>query len=106
MLLEQSIHTFFDAVNRRDMETFHKLLADDARFHFPKTQPLVGRERILKFLAILFKQYPELAFRIQRVIVQENQAAVHWTNRGKNRKGEPYQNEGVTLLEFQGERPH
>ncbi len=77
------------------------LLSQDAEFYFPKTQPLIGRERILKFLNILFKQYPELTFKIQRIILQGDQAAVHWTNRGMNRRKEPYQNEGVTILEMQ-----
>ena len=29
-----------------------------------------------------------------------NLAAVHWTDRGVNRKKEPYENEGVTILEL------
>ena len=53
------------------------------------------------FLNILFRQYPALAFKIQRIIPQGDQAAVHWTNQGMNRHKEPHQNEGVTLLEMQ-----
>jgi ketosteroid isomerase-like protein len=41
-----------------------------------------------------------LAFKVQRVIYQGDQAAVHWTNQGMNRRQEPYQNEGVTILEM------
>jgi len=29
-------------------------------------------------------------------------AAIHWTNRGANRHGEPYENEGVTIVEESG----
>jgi len=35
------------------------------------------------------------------VIQQDDKAAVHWTNQGMNRRKEPYQNEGVTILEMQ-----
>ena len=95
---------FFDAMNRRDLEKMGTLFTEKTVFHFPKTQPLLGKERILKFFKILFRQYPELIFDVQRVIVQENQAAIHWTNKGQNRKGEPYENEGVTLLEMEGSK--
>jgi ketosteroid isomerase-like protein len=102
--LEKSIADFFTYFNSRDLEKLRGLLRPEARFYFPKTQPLLGIERILKFLHILFRQYPELVFTTHCTIVQENRAAVHWTNQGKNRRGEPYENEGVTLLEFEDSR--
>lgn len=93
------IRDFFDAVNARDIENMEAALHADAAFFFPKTKPLIGRDRILRFFHILFRQFPELSFDIQRVIGQGNWVAVHWTNRGTSRKKEPYQNEGVTLLQ-------
>lgn len=98
---KQLIYRFFDVFNHRDPKEMGDLLNPDAELYFPKTQPLLGRKRIFKFLNILFRQYPELTFTIQRVILQGDQAAVHWTNQGKNRRQEPYQNEGVTMLEIQ-----
>jgi uncharacterized protein (TIGR02246 family) len=98
---ERIVQTFFEVFNNRDTEKMGNLLTADAEFFFPKTQPLIGRKRILKFLNILFRQYPQLSFTIQRVIQQGERAAVHWTNQGLNRREEPYQNEGVTILEMQ-----
>ena len=98
---EQTIADFFTFFNRRDLDRMRSLLAEKAPFYFPKTQPLLSSDRILKFLHVLFRQYPELTFTVHRTIVQGNRAAVHWTNRGKNRRGEPYENEGMTLLEFE-----
>ena len=97
---EQILTKFFDSMNRRNLEEMGHLLTEKTIFYFPKTQPLLGKERILKFFKILFRQYPELTFDIQRIIVQENQAAIHWTNKGHNRKSQHYENEGVTLLEM------
>lgn len=102
--VEKTIAEFFVFFNNRDLERLRALLADHARFDFPKTQPLLSPDRILKFLHILFRQYPELVFTVHRTVVQESRAAVHWTNRGKNRRGEPYENEGMTLLEFEGDK--
>jgi len=98
---EQIAQRFFEVFNNRDTEKMAALLSSDAEFFFPKTKPLIGKDRILKFLGILFRQYPQLTFTIQRVIEQGEQAAVHWTNQGFNRRREPYQNEGVTILAMQ-----
>jgi uncharacterized protein (TIGR02246 family) len=97
---EQLFHKFFEVFNARDTKEMGNLLNEDAEFYFPKTQPLMGKKRILKFLGILFRQYPQLEFKVQRVIQQGDQAAVHWTNRGMNRRKEPYQNEGATIFEL------
>jgi ketosteroid isomerase-like protein len=91
---------FFQVLNDRDLETADTLLDPRAELFFPKTKPIIGKERILKFLKILFRSYSELTFSIQRVIHEGNQAAVHWIDRGVNRKNEPYENEGVTILEL------
>ena len=101
MAEELSINQFFECVNRRDLNMLEELLSEDARFFFPKTKPLVGREQIIRFFRILFRQYPELVFQVQRRIVQGNTAAVHWVNQGVNKRGQPYNNEGVTLLEME-----
>ena len=95
---------FFKALNERDFQIMEELLTVDAELHFPKTQPLVGKQRILKFLRLLFRQYPQLVFTVHRIIRQDVFVAVHWSNSGKNRHGEPYENEGVTLIELSGRR--
>ena len=92
--------TFFQVLNDRDLETADTLLDPRAELFFPKTKPIIGKERILKFLKILFRTFPELTFTIIRVIPDGDLAAVHWTDRGVNRKNEPYENEGVTILEL------
>jgi len=104
MSREAFIGRFFQLINGRDLDRFEEILEEDAAFYFPKTQPLLGRDRIRRFFQILFRQYPELRFQVLKTITQDAWAAVHWKNQGKNRRGEPYENEGVTLLEMEGER--
>jgi ketosteroid isomerase-like protein len=104
--LEWTVATFFEVFNTRDMDGMAELLHENAELYFPKTRPLIGKKRILKFLNILFRQYPELAFEVQRIICQGDNAAVHWTNAGRSRRHEPYQNEGVTILEMAAGKIH
>jgi ketosteroid isomerase-like protein len=104
MLDDRHIVRFFDCMSQRKQSQLENLLSDSAEFYFPKTQPLLGKDRILKFFKFLWRQYPELTFEIQRVVLQGQTAAVHWTNRGMSRKGDPYENEGVTLLEIKDDK--
>ena len=99
MIDDHMLAKFFDCVNNRDMEGMGELFTEESEFYFPKTQPLIGRERIIRFFKILFRQYPELSFRRKGTIIEGQRAAVHWTNKGVNRKGGAYENEGVTLFE-------
>jgi len=98
------ITQFFELINMREMDRFGDLLTEDAQFYFPKTQPLIGRGRIIRFFKILFRQYPKLAFEVQGEIIQGQRAAVHWTNQGVHKSGQPYENEGVTILELEGDK--
>ncbi len=104
MSLEQTITKFFEVFNSRDLDRMRELFHEDAEFYFPKTQPLIGRKRILKFLNILFRQYPELSFEVQRIICEGRNAAIHWTNKGRSRRKEPYQNEGATIMEVEDDK--
>jgi len=98
MLDNRILDKFFDALNRHDLAQMGDLITEGAEVYFPKTQPLTGKDRILRFFKILFHRYPELLFQVERTIVEGRNAAVHWRNRGVSRKGEPYDNEGVTLF--------
>ena len=104
MQQKESLTGFFESMNRRNLEEMGNLLTEESVFYFPKAQPLIGKDRILKFFKVLFRQYPVLTFDIQRTIIQENQAAIHWTNKGHNRKELPYANEGVTIIEMDNAR--
>jgi ketosteroid isomerase-like protein len=103
MTREETIVVFFRLVSAHDLSVTD-MLTETAEFYFPKTQPLLGKESIRKFFGILARQYPRLVFDLQRIIVQGDHAAVHWKNRGVNRKKEPYENEGVTFMEFKDEK--
>jgi ketosteroid isomerase-like protein len=94
-----SVDEFFELMNTRDLNRLEELLNETAEFYFPKARPLLGKRQVIRFFRILFREYPELVFHIQRKIIQGSRAAVHWVNRGVNRDGQPYDNEGVTILE-------
>jgi ketosteroid isomerase-like protein len=100
----EAVSYFFDLVNERDLEGLEALLIENSEFYFPKTKPMVGKNRVIRFFKILFHKFPQLEFRTHRIIVQGSKAAVHWSNQGMSRREEPYENEGVTILEMEAGR--
>lgn len=99
--ISEKVIQFFEFLSAHDLGQMSVFLREDARLFFPKTQPLIGKERILKFFQVLFRQFPELTFTVEHTIAQGDKVAAHWKNRGINRKNEPYENEGVTLFFFE-----
>ncbi len=93
---------FFEFLSSQNIGQMANFLKEDASLFFPKTQPLIGKETILRFFRILFRQFPELTFTVRNIIAQDDKVAAHWTNSGMNRKHGPYENEGVTLFFFEG----
>ncbi|MDB9822872.1 nuclear transport factor 2 family protein [Deltaproteobacteria bacterium] len=59
MFDNKTLENFFDFLNHLKVAQMADLLAESTDLYFPKTPPLTGRERILKFFKILFRQYPE-----------------------------------------------
>jgi ketosteroid isomerase-like protein len=98
---DKVVSYFFDLVNERDLKKLEALLMEKAEFYFPKTKPMVEKNRIIRFFKILFHRFPRLEFRTRRIIIQGSKAAVHWSNQGMSRREESYENEGVTILEME-----
>ena len=98
---DKAVSYFFELVNERDLERLEALLMENSEFYFPKTKPMIGKSRIIRFFNILFHKFPRLEFQTHTIIIEGSKAAVHWSNKGMNRREEPYENEGVTILEME-----
>jgi len=90
----------FTAMNSRDVSHLEQYLGEEAVFDFPGPGLIEGPRRILVFLKVLFRKYPRLEFSIEDILVDGNQACAVWTNEGEDKKGNPYQNRGITLMRF------
>ena len=95
-----NIAKLFAAINGRNLPDLGDLCADDVVFRFPKTAPLEGRERVVRFMNVLLRRFPTLQFTVGRIAEGADRGAAEWTNSGADRSGTPYANEGVTFFEF------
>jgi ketosteroid isomerase-like protein len=90
----------FTAMNERDPAHLGPYLSEDAVFDFPGPGLIEGPRKILVFLKVLFRKYPRLEFSIEDILVEGDRACAVWTNQGEDKKGNPYQNRGITLMRF------
>lgn len=90
----------FSAMNTRDLSELDQCLSENATFDFPGAGLIKGRNRILAFLKVLFRKYPQLFFTVEDVMVDGDRANVLWTNKGENMRGDPYKNRGVTFVKL------
>lgn len=87
------------SMDKRDFTFYEKYVAEDADLDFPGSETVRGCRRIIIFLKAVLRKYPELKFIIENIIVDEGVAAVVWSNTGKFKSGERYNNRGITLVQ-------
>jgi ketosteroid isomerase-like protein len=102
--IKNVIQKFFETVNKRQYDRLRAFFSPDIVFFFPGTKPLHGPHKVLQLLKIIAHRYPDLMFEVIDIIIQDDQAAVVWKNRGKDLHGSPYQNEGVTIFRLENGR--
>jgi ketosteroid isomerase-like protein len=79
---------------------YEKLITKKVAFDFPGAGRTEGARRTLLLLKSMLRKYPELTFTVKEIMVQENRACAIWVNEGRDRKGLPYSNSGITLFHF------
>jgi len=97
MILKAS-QAIFEALNTKNISLLEPFLAEDVCFDFPGTAQVVGKKRVLIFLKVLLRKFPDIVFDVQDVITGLDAACVVWTNRARLTTDQPYRNSGVTLV--------
>lgn len=94
----------FNAINKQQWDSLLAFFHDDAGLIFPGTSPLsgehLGRESIKKYFRRMHIAVPDLTFEIRSMAESSDVVMIEWINRGRTRRGDVYQNYGVTVLQF------
>ena len=101
---EELIRMLFEAMNTREFNAFEKVVTENVAFDFPGAGRAEGARGTLLLLKTLLRKFPELTFTITQIIVQSDRACAVWTNEGKDSRGNPYNNSGITLFHFQDDK--
>jgi len=91
--------SIFATLNHRDLSLLSQHLYEDAVFDFPGAGIIEGHKHILTFFKVLFRKYSRLTFTVKDVISEGKRVCVTWSNEGEDKKGNPYSNRGITLVE-------
>ena len=100
----QFVLNFFEALSEHDSERISNSLSENVNFYFPKANPLISKDKVLRFLKILWLKFPELKFTLEKIIIEKEYCSVHWKNTGTDKNGNYYSNEGVTIIKFSDEK--
>jgi ketosteroid isomerase-like protein len=98
------VNVLFSSINNSDFDSLVNYLTTDASFDFPGTDLLVGQRKISFFMKVLKRKYPDLTFTVNDIIISDNKACAIWTNKGTETNGTKYQNSGVTIFNFDGDK--
>ncbi|NOY38640.1 MAG: nuclear transport factor 2 family protein [Chlorobi bacterium] len=90
--------SIFRAMNRRDFAEVIDFVHEDIILDFPGATRMEGKKKVLLGLRILLRKYPELQFTITEIISENDKVCVVWTNKGRDLKGKPYANSGLSLF--------
>ena len=94
----QVASAIFEAMNSKNMAILEPYLNEGVRFDFPGTAQVVGKKRVLIFLKVLLRKYPDIVFQVQDAIVDHDKVCIVWTNSARLETDQPYQNSGLTLV--------
>ena len=96
--------SIFDAMNTNEFSVFKQNAADDISFDFPGTNRIEGVKRVILFFKVLLRKYKKLKFFVNEVIIGDEKVCVVWTNQGIYQDGTNYENRGISLFHFKGDK--
>ncbi len=106
--IETTIFTQYEKLNRGDLDGFLELWDQDAVFTFPGTNILGGvyrgKAEIQRFFWLLRQVIVGLRFDINQVLVNGEYIAMEWEDSGRTIQGEPFNNQGVTIMRLRDGR--
>jgi ketosteroid isomerase-like protein len=100
---------FIDALRRlesdRDLEPIVSLFADDCELgNVVTSEPFRGREGAREFWTAYRETFGEMESKFRNEIVANDRAALEWVTDATGADGRPVTYEGVSILEFSGDR--
>lgn len=98
------IDRLYDAFLGDDVEGMLAVFADDVDFRFLGQVEGRGIREARAFFAHAAGLLTDLDFRIQRIVVDGNRAAVTWTESALTANGAPWENHGVDVFEVRDGR--
>jgi hypothetical protein len=107
-MAEQQAEKFIEALREleanRNVEPLAALFADDAEIHNVVTIENSHRLSARDFWTKYRENFGEIRSEFRSKIHGENNSALEWTSTGTNQEGHDFEYEGVSILEFDGDR--
>ena len=99
--LEQAIDFYNDAWNRHDLDAIASLHAPDFVFENHTAGERAMGQAAIDHIATIFKNWPDLAFRVRRLYVREALVVNEWTATATHPDGRVLEWDGVDVFPFE-----
>jgi ketosteroid isomerase-like protein len=90
--------SFLSILSGGNLSPLRELFCDDIRFEYPGISAITGRGKTVVLLKRIMSQFTSLQFEAIDFVEQDDKLCVVWKNDGWLKTGEPFHNEGVTVL--------
>lgn len=100
-IAERFMQALINAENSGDVESLVDLFSDNAELsNLIFTEPLTGRDGILRFWLDYLNEFHQIASRFVSVIENDTSVVLEWESEGTVKTGEPIKYRGITLLKI------
>jgi uncharacterized protein (TIGR02246 family) len=96
------LDALYEAYTSGDLQGMLDLIADEAVVTFVGQGTFTGKSAFEPYMRWAGTQLPELEFRVRKIIVDDELAAVTWDEEGKTARGEAWSAAGVDVLRVVG----
>ncbi len=90
----------FDAMSNNETEKLLPFFADEIIFDFPGIEQINGKNKAVRVLRLILRRFNFLKFSVYKIITEDKDVCVMWTNKGEYKNGDKYQNSGITYIKF------
>ena len=107
-MAQSNVQTFIDALHElednRQVDTLQKCFHSDAELSNPNVKLGPGHDAPRRFWQSYRQNFESIHSEFRHVVANENAALLEWTSRGRTPEGNEFEYNGVSVLEFEGDR--
>ncbi len=94
----------FEKMSNNETDELLSVFADEMVFDFPGIDQIKGKDKAVRVLRLILRRFNYLKFSVYKIITEDKDVCVMWTNKGEYKNGDNYENSGITYIKFDNER--
>ena len=76
----------FEKMSNNETDELLSVFADEMVFDFPGIDQIKGKDKAVRVLRLILRRFNYLKFSVYKIITEDKDVCVMWTNKGKYKK--------------------